>query len=118
MRSRRMRRMAITALAGVVATVAAGCQSGMPPKRTLAASEPPLTLPGDPEPKLVAEGARATKSVDFVDRHPLLSKPREVYQNSGNNKVVKVAGATLVGIPLGIFGELKQIVIGAPKQGY
>jgi len=52
--------------------------------------------------------------VTFVDRHPLLSKPRDYYESSGNNKVVKTLAAGVVGVPAGLFGELKQIVVGRP----
>jgi hypothetical protein len=52
----------------------------------------------------------------WVDRHPLFTKPREYYDSSGSNKVVKTAAATVIGIPAGIFGELKQIVVGTPAQ--
>jgi hypothetical protein len=48
----------------------------------------------------------------FVARHPLLSKPGEVYQNTNHHGVVKVAAATVIGIPWGILGETKQIICG------
>jgi hypothetical protein len=50
----------------------------------------------------------------FVERHPLLYKPRDYYENSGENKVVKTAAAVVVGVPVGIVTELKQIVVGSP----
>ena len=54
-----------------------------------------------------------SNTVTWVDRHPLFSKPRDYYETSGDNKVVKAAAATVIGIPAGIFGELRQIVVGA-----
>ena len=64
----------------------------------------------------IAEGPTMLKSLSFVDRHPLFSKPRDYFESSGNNKVVKSAAAVVVGIPAGVFGELKQIVVGAPAD--
>lgn len=95
-----------------------GCQGTTPPRRSaaVASSEPSLAMPGDPEPGRVASKPPTRKS-GIVDRHPLLSKPRDLYDQSGNNTIVKAAGATLVGIPLGVYGELKQIVVGRPPDG-
>ncbi len=45
---------------------------------------------------------------------PLLRKPQQYYDNTKSNKVVKTAAAAVVGVPAGIVGELKQIVVGAP----
>jgi hypothetical protein len=91
---------------------AAGCQSAPSRQSALAASEPALAVPGDPAPSVVS--VAPTHSDTFVDRHPLFSKPREYYEASGNNTAVKVAAATVVGIPVGVVGELKQIVVGRP----
>ena len=52
----------------------------------------------------------------WVDRHPLFIKPREYYDNSGSNRVVKAAAATVIGVPAGIIGEIKQIVVGTPPE--
>ena len=111
---RRRQRMVFGFLCGLALLGAVGCQSGMPPKRTIASREPSLAASGEPQPSYVAEKPVANSSMAFVDRHPLLYKPKEMYDKSGNNTIVKVAGATLVGIPVGIYGELKQIVIGRP----
>jgi hypothetical protein len=51
-----------------------------------------------------------------VDRHPLFAKPREYYEGAGNNRLVKVTAATVVGIPAGLVGELRQIVAGRPPD--
>lgn len=90
-------------------TTLAGCHSAGP--RRLASVEPGLSDPGT----TVVEGSPpAGTAVTFADRHPLFAKPREYYENSGNNKVVKAAAATIIGIPAGILGEMRQIVVGAP----
>ena len=97
------------------ATLAApGCST--PAKRSVASTEPGLsTLPGDSG-VVVADRARPVPAGDtIVDRHPLLSKPRQYYENSGNNKVTKTAAAAVLGVPAGLYGELKQIVVGTPK---
>ena len=63
----------------------------------------------------VAEAPQA-KTVGYVDRHPMLSKPRDYWENAGDNKIVKAGAATFIGVPVGIYGELKQIVVGAPPE--
>ncbi len=103
-------------LSGLVLLGITGCQGG-PSRRTMAANEPPLGSSAGPG--FVAEKpSTAGTSTAFIERHPLFYKPREYYETSGNNTVVKVAGATLVGIPVGIYGELKQIVTGTPTKAY
>jgi hypothetical protein len=54
--------------------------------------------------------------VTYVDRHPLLSKPREYWDSSGDNKIVKAGAATFIGVPVGLYGEIKQIVVGTPPE--
>jgi hypothetical protein len=100
-------------VAASLLVIAPGCQSG-PSGRTVAAAEPPLVSPAEPNGTVVH--APPPKTVTWADRHPLFTKPREYYDNSGNNKVVKAAAATVIGIPAGIVGELKQIVVGAPPD--
>ena len=51
----------------------------------------------------------------FVDRHPLLRKPQQYFNNTNSNRAVKTAAAAFVGVPAGIVGELRQIVIGSPS---
>jgi hypothetical protein len=46
----------------------------------------------------------------------VLSKPREYWESSGNNTIVKAAAATFVGVPVGLFGEVRQIVVGSPPD--
>ena len=57
---------------------------------------------------------RRPRQSPWVDRHPLFSKPRDYWDTSGDNKIVKAAAATFVGVPVGMYGEVKQIIVGAP----
>jgi hypothetical protein len=102
---------AAVALAAAVSLT--GCQS-TPARRTIASTEPGLAPSPDASGSTVAT-TPPPRSVTFVDRHPLFSKPRDYYENSGDNTIVKAAAATVIGIPAGLFGELKQIVVGAPS---
>jgi hypothetical protein len=113
---RRILRMECLLLAGLILAGLTGCQSGTSSQRRIAAKpEPGLALAGEPgSGGLIERTPPPPPQETFVDRHPLLSKPREYYDSSGNNTLVKVAGATIVGIPVGIFGELRQIVGGQP----
>ena len=106
-------RRIVAATLTLATLAAAGC--GGPSKRTLAPSEPSLAaLPGEPD-AAVVERAKPAPAASFADRHPLISKPKQYYASTKNsNKAVKTAAATFVGVPAGIFGELKQIVVGAP----
>ncbi len=93
---------------GVLATIcgmAAGCQSGGA-RRTVVTPEPSLAGPAD------TDGAAQAKTVSWVDRHPLFSKPRDYWETSGDNKIVKAAAATFVGVPAGMYNEVKQIIVG------
>jgi hypothetical protein len=71
---------------------------------------------------VVADGTNQSapaRTVGFVDRHPLFSKPRDYWETSGDNKVVKAAAATFVGVPVGFYGEVKQIIVGrTPDDRY
>lgn len=64
----------------------------------------------------VAAAEPPGRTVGYVDRHPLLSKPREYWESSGDNRVVKAAAATFIGVPAGVVGELRQIIVGAPPE--
>jgi hypothetical protein len=88
-----------------------GCQGG-PTKHTLASAEPALSPPVEGGTTVVE--APAPRTLSFVERHPLFYKPRDYYESSGNNTVVKTAAAVVVGVPVGIVGEIKQIVVGTP----
>ena len=105
------------ALVMIVVGSCAGCQ-GVGRPRTVVTPEPSLsgTVEGD---TTVADGVHTVtppKTVTVVDRHPLFSKPRDYWESSGDNKVVKAAAATFVGVPVGIYGEFKQIIVGAPAE--
>ncbi len=93
--------------------LASGCQNS-PSPRTVASAEPSLSPA--PEGGAAVVATPTPRNLTFVDRHPLLYKPREYYETSGDNKLVKTAAATVIGIPAGIFGELRQIVVGAPTE--
>lgn len=54
------------------------------------------------------------RPVTFVDRHPLLYKPRDVYHNTNHHGVVKAAAATVVGVPAGVVCEVGQVFKGCP----
>ena len=103
-------------LALATAIALAGCHGGPMPRtpRAVASAEPALDpdAPGAP----LVTNAPPARPVTIVDRHPLLSKPRDYYENAGSNKIVKTGAATLVGIPAGILGEMRQIVIGRPAE--
>jgi hypothetical protein len=105
----------------LLAATSIGCQSSQS-RRTIAAAEPSL-LPSTESGTVVTGGRNTTvvaatpaREVTWADRHPLFTKPREYYENSGKNKVVKATAATVIGIPAGFFGEMKQIVVGAPPE--
>ncbi len=92
---------------------AAGCHSSGA-RRTMG---PSLSSSVDGESPVVVEEPpiAPAPAVSYIDRHPLFSKPREYYENStSNNKLVKTAAATFVGVPVGLYGEVKQIFVGAP----
>jgi hypothetical protein len=96
------------------AIMACGCH-GTQSRRVAGSAEPALALPGDSGAQVVE--APPPPQVTFADRHPLLYKPRQYYENSSSsNKVVKVAAATVIGVPAGIVGELRQIVVGQPAS--
>jgi hypothetical protein len=57
-------------------------------------------------------GALPPEEKGFVDRHPLLSSPRNYYRDSGDNPFVKVLAGTVVGVPVGVVQEVWQIGYG------
>jgi hypothetical protein len=108
-----MRGLQWTVVALVATLAASGCSA--PSKRTLASTEPGLsTVPGDSGVVVADRGKPVPAGDTFVDRHPLFYKPRQYYESTGNNKVTKTAAAAVLGVPAGIYGELKQIVVGTP----
>lgn len=125
-----MRRLHPASLGSMVLVVAAvlvtepGCNSSA--KRSVVGS----SVSSSSEPALSPEGSSGSgvtiispsgsgsegtaKSVSFVNRHPLLRKPQQYYDNTNSNKVVKTAAAAFIGVPSGFVGEVKQIFVGAP----
>jgi hypothetical protein len=98
---------------------ATGCQTAGP-RKPVVTTEPPLASTVDGDGTVVgADGTRQIappRTVTFVDRHPLFSKPRDYWDTSGDNKVVKAAAATFVGVPVGMYSEVKQIIVGTPPD--
>src|SRR5262249_55056479 len=95
----KLRWPAISVLA-IVAGLSSGCQSAGP-RRTVISAEPGLNSAVEPE-KAVAKGSiegTPVKTVGFADRHPLFTKPREYWDTSGDNRIVKAAAATFIGVP-------------------
>jgi hypothetical protein len=111
------RSLAITLLMAVTA-LSSGCQSSVP-RRTVVTPEPSLSGAVDRDAAVTDGTTTATpaRTVSWVDRHPLFSKPRDYWETSGENKVVKAAAATFVGVPVGLYGEVKQIIVGTPVDG-
>jgi hypothetical protein len=96
-----------------------GCQSAGP-RKPIVSTEPGLASQVDSDSTVVAaDGTRTVtpaRTVTWVDRHPLFSKPRDYWDTSGDNKVVKAAAATFVGVPVGMYSEVKQIIVGTPTE--
>lgn len=113
MRGIRYRTMAVVALS--VAMIS-GCQTaGARRPSTVVSPSTSVNETGDVagEKTIAATPVRPTK---FTDRHPLFTKPREYWETSGDNKVVKAAAATFIGVPAGFVGEFKQIITGVPSE--
>jgi len=89
----------------------AGCHAAGAPRRVVATEPGLVGLDAEDMALLDAPPAR---ELTYVDRHPLFAKPREYWEGAGDNKFVKAAAATFVGVPVGIIGEVRQIVIGVP----
>lgn len=95
----------------LLATLTTGCQKKEFIRNQSVVMDPQLMAMdptwGDP---MLGEPRRAT----FVDRHPLLRKPVEHYAMAGPKKVHRLAAATFIGIPAGVLGEARQIIVGCP----
>lgn len=89
----------------------AGCRSSGAPRRVVT-TEP--TLDGLDADDMALLGTPPVREMTYVDRHPILSKPRDYWETSGDNKIVKAAAATFIGVPAGVVGEIRQIVTGSP----
>ncbi|HWE36564.1 MAG TPA: hypothetical protein VG406_08360 [Isosphaeraceae bacterium] len=109
-RARLITTIAVLATAGIL-----GCQGGTGGYRRSAAKPEPSLAAADEGGSGFVVSKPPPAEISVVDRHPLFSKPREVYNNAGSNKIVKVAGATIVGVPMGIAGEIRQILVGTPQ---
>jgi hypothetical protein len=122
---RRYRTIGWTSLALATVLVVAGCQGGLK-RRSALAAEPsldPMAAGGsgssslastDPDLSFGSDSSR--NRMTWVDRHPMFSKPRDYYNNTNSNSVVKGAAATVVGVPAGLMGEMKQVVVGRPAN--
>jgi len=96
---------------GVVAVMTAGivgCQ-GLGHKSGAVASSEPALMPNDGTTVVVAPPATSSA---WAERHPLVMKPKQYYDNTQGNKLVKGAAATVIGVPAGLLGEMRQIVTG------
>ncbi len=105
------RRLGVLVLSALA--LIAGCHGSG--SRRASAPEPALSGALDQNTAGPIVDSAPSKTVTYVDRHPMFSKPRDYWENSGDNKVVKAAAATFVGVPAGIYGEMKQIVVGTPS---
>jgi hypothetical protein len=109
-----MRSMRFMALGlAMIAASAAGCASHKN-HRSAASTEPPLDMGSGTSGPIVAQSS----GHGWVDRHPLLYKPGEVYHNTGHGPVVKTGAAIFVGVPVGVAHEVKNIFVGVPKTTY
>ncbi|WZP00022.1 hypothetical protein EP7_001639 [Isosphaeraceae bacterium EP7] len=117
MRSSLRRSLPPVATALLVASLLSGCQGGSKGMfRRSAAKEPALVVP---EGGVVVGETIPAKPAAFADRHPILSRPKEYYvesggANGGMSKVVATGRAAFIGIPSGIGAEIKQMVTGVP----
>lgn len=103
-------RFFLIAGAAALAMICGGC-AWHKHKRSFALSEPAV-IEGDGGTPVI-EGVPVHKAT-FVDRHPLLARPRDVYHNTSHGPIVKTTAATFVGVPVGVVHEVKQILCGIP----
>jgi hypothetical protein len=88
-----------------------------PPEVQVGAADPGMADPSLADPNMAAlppdVGTMPPPTEkSFVDRHPILSAPRNYYRDSGTNPVVRVLAGTFVGIPVGVVREVWQIGYG------
>jgi hypothetical protein len=115
---RGIRRGTICVLALAVGMIS-GCQTAGTKRPSTVISPAPTVTEGGQADGAVAEKTitpAPVRTVGFVDRHPLFSKPREYWESSGDRKIVKAAAATFIGVPAGFVGEFRQIIVGAPPE--
>lgn len=116
MRGIRWTSMVMTVLA---LAVLAGCQASGMKRPATVISPPPVVGDASGSETAVGEKTLSTapvSSVRFADRHPLFTQPRKYWETSGDNKIVKAAAATFIGVPAGFVGEVKQIFVGVPPE--
>ncbi len=116
MRGIRWTLMAITVL---MVGLTAGCQTAGSKRPATVVSPAPAVSDASDANGLASEKTIASapvSSVGFADRHPLFTKPRKYWETSGDNKIVKAAAATFIGVPAGFVGEVKQIFVGVPPE--
>lgn len=107
------RRWIRVGLMGLMVAGIVGCQ-GMHHSKSVVASNEPALVPNDGT-TIVA--APPPSSDGWAERHPLVMKPRQYYDNTQGNKLVKGAAATVIGVPAGLIGEMRQIIVGrAPNR--
>jgi hypothetical protein len=112
MESAMNRRTLMLAATLAMAAVSSGCH--LHKKAMRGGSIEPLGVIG-PDGTIV-EGAPvvATKTA-FVDRHPLLYKPRDVFHTTGHGPIIKTMAAGVVGVPTGMACEVGQIFKGCDR---
>ena len=114
-RNRWIFRVALVAvMVGLTGCRGAGGSRAAKPEPSLSGSMNDDIIIGD-SPSVAAAPA-PSRTVGYADRHPLFSKPREYWDTSGDNKIVKAAAATFIGVPVGFAGEVKQIFVGVPPE--
>ncbi|MFO0907571.1 MAG: hypothetical protein U0794_04285 [Isosphaeraceae bacterium] len=108
-------------VAAVLVAAGSGCHGAG--RRTAAvepgmtAAAPTLGAPTDGDGSVIATAPPSNPANEnWVSRHPLFSRPKHYYDSTQSNKIVKAGVATVVGVPAGIYGEMKQIVTGEPDQ--
>ncbi len=106
--------LAISVLA-LTAAIGPGCQTAGTPRASTVITPEPALSDGGPVAEKTIE-TTPVKTVSFADRHPLFHKPKEYWDTGGDNKLVKAAKATFIGVPAGFVGEVKQIFVGAPPE--
>lgn len=118
-------RTALCSLAVAASLLAAGCHGSNRRASRLAAAEPSLELPADGGTIIQGDASGDSGTIvasappggsKFVDRHPMFSAPRDFYNNTNSNKIVKTGAAVVVGVPVGVYGEVKQIFTGGPPN--
>lgn len=116
-----MRGIRWVSMASMIVSVGllAGCQTAGTKRPATVVSPAPAVSDATAADGVASEKAIATapvSTVSFADRHPLFTKPKQYWETSGDNKIVKAAAATFIGVPVGFVGEVKQIFVGVPPE--